>query len=307
MKSSLEIAPQPLQELVEGQVDPTLEGSVSLELPLGDGTQPLVYDSYNERMKLYGVRPQDIAERAPTEVSEDLASKITVYAPPGDDRKWRDIGFQKEAVIQGFFEGSDAHLWAAYTNDERELSPREDAHRATVQLALSKPLVETPVLLPGFESDSAQPNDSSEIAALLDQTFEDYPTPIDQDIIAEQIANQDNFFRVVRDGDGEVAAVASAELDHLRMSAEMTDCATRPDQRGKGLMAFILRTLEHDIGVRYGIRDLYTIARADEVGMNCVFSKLGYDFHGRLINNCRMPNGWESMNVWCRNTRLAEV
>jgi hypothetical protein len=20
------------------------------------------------------------------------------------------------------------------------------------------------------------------------------------------------------------------------------------------------------------------------------------------VNNCRMPDGWESMNVWCRNT-----
>lgn len=294
-----------LEDIVAEQLDPNQEGSIQIELPLESVTEPLVYDSYNERMKLYGVRPQDIAEIAPTEVSDDLASKITVYAHPGDERQWKNIGFQKEAVIRGFFEGEDAHLWATYTNEERELSPREIEHRLTVELALGKSTIDCPVLAPGYESGKAEVSDSPEIAALLDRTFEDYPTPIDKDIIAEQIAKEDNFFRIVRDPSGQVAAVASAEMDHERMSAEMTDCATRPSARGQGLMAYILSTLENDIAHQYGIRDLYTIARADEVGMNCVFSKLGYDFEGRLINNCRMPNGWESMNVWCRDSRMS--
>ena len=215
MKSSTP-KPTPLQEFVKDRVEDDLEGSVALDLPVGENSQPLVYDSYNERMKLYGVRPQELEEHAPTEVSEDLASKITIYAPPGDDNKWQDIGFQKEAVIRGFFESEDAHLWATYTSDERENSPREEQHRSTVQLALSKPLMEAPVLLPGYQSDTALLEDSSEIAALLDRTFEDYPTPIDQDIIAEQIANEDNLFRVVRGGDGEIAAVASAAARRRR-------------------------------------------------------------------------------------------
>ena len=299
--------PAPLQDIVTEQLDPNTDGSLQIELPLETGSQALVYDAYNERMKLYGVRPQDIAEHAPTDVEEELASKITVYAPAGDDRQWKDIGFQKEAVIRGFFEEEDAHLWAAYTSENREMSPRELEHQRTVELAMAKPVLEDAPLAAGFESDLASVEDSSEIATLLDNTFEDYPTPIDQDIIAEQIANEDNFFRIVRDADGQVAAVASAEMDHARMSAEMTDCATRPTARGQGLMAFILSTLETDIGRRFDIRDLYTIARADEIGMNCVFSKLGYAFEGRLINNCRMPNGWESMNVWCRDSRLARA
>ena len=65
-------------------------------------------------------------------------------------------------------------------------------------------------------------------------------------------------------------------------------------------MAYILRQLERALVADFGITDLYTIARADEVGMNCVFSKLGWVYTGRLVNNCRMPNGWESMNIWCR-------
>ena len=82
----------------------------------------------------------------------------------------------------------------------------------------------------------------------------------------------------------------------------MTDCATRPDQRGGGHMAYLLHRLAQDVRKERGITDLYTLARADEVGMNCVFGKLGYVYTGRLVNNCRMPNGWESMNVWCKST-----
>ena len=101
-----------------------------------------------------------------------------------------------------------------------------------------------------------------------------------------------------------MVAAASAEIDHCNKNAEMTDCATRPSARGQGLMAYLLWMLENDLQELYNITDLYTIARADEVGMNCVFSKLGYIYDGRLVNNCRMPNGWESMNVWCRQTSL---
>jgi putative beta-lysine N-acetyltransferase len=103
-----------------------------------------------------------------------------------------------------------------------------------------------------------------------------------------------------------MAAVASAEIDGARRNAEMTDCATRPSERGRGLMVWILRALERDLAREEGIIDLYTLARADEVGMNCAFAKLGYDYTGRLVNNCRMPNGWESMNVWCRTASAAD-
>lgn len=269
--------------------------------------EPVVIDPYNERIKLYGVRPEELADTDPSDLGEPIATKITVYAPPGNQDAWQDRGFQREAVIRGFFEDDDAHLWAAYTSETREASPKEQIHQATVNLALTKPVIEAPVLHEGFVSEIARPADSAEIAALLDGTFEDYPTPIEENIIAKQIQQEENLFRVIRDEQGELAAVASAELDHQRGSAEMTDCATHIPARGKGLMAYLLRVLERDVAQRYDITDLYTIARADEVGMNCVFSKLGYDFEGRLINNCRMPNGWESMNVWCRDSSTCPV
>ncbi len=68
-------------------------------------------------------------------------------------------------------------------------------------------------------------------------------------------------------------------------------------------MARLLFRLELDVFEHCGISDFYTLARACEVSMNCVFAKLGYGYTGRLVNNCRMPTGWESMNVWCKRMR----
>ena len=298
-----------VKELIESlenrllpQLDQQQEALPSLSLPLADNQYDAVYDPYNERIKLYGVTPQCLSELPPVETDSSQAGKVTAYALPGNSYEWAALGFREEGVIRGYFEdGADAHLWAAYSEAGRETNVREELHEHGIQIALSKSPLVRPELPEGYVCQTARPEDTPEITALLQSTFTDYPSPLVEETIATAIETQANLFRMVLNEDGEVAAVASAEMDHQRSSAEMTDCATRPDQRGKGLMAHILWKLEKDVVVDFDITDLYTIARADEIGMNCVFSKLGYGYSGRLVNNCRMPNGWESMNLWCKS------
>lgn len=305
-------AAQTLVQLALEQAPTRPIDSTEVHLPLGKESVPAVVDPYNERLKLYELTGSTLAEGLGAKLSEapflpDSAAsinKVTAYALPGDEALWCELGFEHEAVIEGFYEGGqDAHLWAAYSEAERADSSRELDHRLGVTVAQGKAPLAAPALADNFSSRLAKAEDAPAIADLLQQTFEDYPSPIEDQLIARQIETQNNAFRVVLDSSGELAAAASAELDHGRAAAEMTDCATRLDYRGHGLMAYLLHRLEHDIAERFAITDLYTIARADEIGMNCVFSKLGYRFTGRLRNNCRMPNGWESMNVWCKNPR----
>ncbi|OPZ80752.1 MAG: N-acetyltransferase YodP [bacterium ADurb.Bin429] len=51
-----------------------------------------------------------------------------------------------------------------------------------------------------------------------------------------------------------------------------------------------------------GLRSLFTLARATSVGINTAFSRLGYTYNGRLVNNCHIAGDWEDMNLWV--TRL---
>lgn len=272
------------------------------------GNIELVLDPYNRRLKFFDMAPEDVAvlpELASCVLSEDpspLYSKLIVYARPGQSG-WDQLGLRREAEIWGFFgNGDNAELWAKYPAPARAKNPAEPKNDEVLELAECKEPAE-PLLPAGFTCAPASEADAGEIAALMQRTFPDYPTPITTQLIAENIRARTSHFRLVRDEAGKLAACASAEIHHTRKSAELTDCATEPEQRGKGLMSSILLALEQDLASEFAITDVYTIARANQPGMNCSFAKLGYQYTGRLINNCRMPNGFESMNVWCLGRR----
>jgi putative beta-lysine N-acetyltransferase len=275
----------------------------------GDARQvDLQYDPYNRRLKFFDLHPSDaranstIAAALRDADGGELYSKVIVYARPGQE-DWRGLGLRREAVIWGFFgNGDNAELWTAYPLPLRGKDIRQDEGDQVAALAVHKEKTE-PVLPAGYSCVPATATDAPQIAALMGLVFKDYPTPISAPRIAQAISERTSHFRVVRDSHAELVACASAEIHHSRRSAELTDCATRPAHRGKGLMRCILRTLEQDLREEFGITDCYTIARAYEPGMNISFARLGYRYTGRLVNNCRMPDGFESMNVWCRNTR----
>lgn len=291
---------------IYGDRDPADVGVVSSWLRTSTGPRELIADPVNLRVKALGLGIDDLADPTVAGLFEGLSdddvpySKFTVYALPGDQRAWESHGFLKEGVIQGFFsDGIDAHVWAQYGEDGRDEAPRGTQHDRIVQLAANKDPA-TPAAPTGYTCAAATEADADAISALMTTTFSDYPSSLAPATIAEAIREESHRFRMLVDEAGTLAAVASAEIDRKRSAAEMTDCATRPDHRGRGLMSYLLWRLERDMVHDYGIRDLYTLARADEPGMNCAFAKLGYTFTGRLAGNCRMPNGWESMNIWCR-------
>lgn len=278
-------------------------------LQLGGAFRPVEtqYDPYNRRLKFFDLTPADVRKStliasAVGENAGELYSKVIVYAKPGHVG-WSGLGLHHEATIWGFFgDGSNAELWAGYPVPRRAKDQFAEQNNHVYEIAKHKQRT-NPALPGGYSCGPALTEDASEIAELMDGTFNDYPTPISPHSVAKAIDQKTSYFRVARDERGRIAACASAEIHHTRKSAELTDCATREDERGKGIMSAILRGLEHDLAREFSITDVYTIARAVEPGMNCSFAKLGYTYTGRLVNNCKMPEGFESMNVWCRDTR----
>ena len=82
----------------------------------------------------------------------------------------------------------------------------------------------------------------------------------------------------------------------------MTDFATLPSERGKGLAAILLNVLEEAAKNR-GIKYLYTIARSRSMGMSKVFKNAGYELTGTLINSCTICGQFENMHIWCKPVR----
>jgi len=148
------------------------------------------------------------------------------------------------------------------------------------------------------ETHRATVADADGIAALIAETFAQYPTPSgDPDYIAEAIAAGVPFRTVAEDG--VVVACASADLVRDARTAELTDCATRPSHRGQGLMRALLADLMGDLSA-LGYPTAFTLARAVEPGINVAFQRLGFTMRGRMVRSCRIGGGLEDMNVWSR-------
>ena len=80
-----------------------------------------------------------------------------------------------------------------------------------------------------------------------------------------------------------------------------TDCATLPEEQGKGF-ACLLSSGRTTHSAEDNL-PLYGYA-APSLRMNKVFTILGYNFSGCLVNNCNIYSGIENMNVWHKLIKL---
>ncbi|EGD47548.1 GCN5-related N-acetyltransferase [Ruminiclostridium papyrosolvens DSM 2782] len=212
---------------------------------------------------------------------------------------FRNLHFKVEGLINGFFDGEDAYCVSYFIDKEREISDfiqkeNEILENTTLYSTNSRPTDTIKYTIRRAES-----NDIPEMARLFSSVFSTYPTPIFNEVYLSKIINRQTIFKVAVEN-GKIISIASAELDLLNMNAEITDCATQPDYRGKGLLTSIIESLEQEL-TNKGFKSFYSLARAINPGINKSLSKLNYRYRGRLINNCHICGRYEDMNIWVKN------
>lgn len=280
-----------------------------LELPTpetisGEGfAVEAVLSELNQRIQVVDYRGDDLetmVEELENQGRERGFGKIFLKAPAFDREPLEAAGMCAEATIEGYFAGEPAVVMASFLDDDRQLRPAADRQEEILQAIRARPADPSlPQLPAGYTMAVARPDDAEELSGLYGTVFASYPFPIvDPEYLLTTMASH-VVYRVLRNGDGAVVAAASAETDPEHHNAEMTDFATRADQRGLGLAQHLLAALESDMEER-AIPNLYTIARARSAGMNRVFYNRGYDWTGTLVNNCHIAGRFEDMHVWCR-------
>lgn len=274
-----------------------------IELALPIGPPVVAYDDgYSDRLRCDHPSTQADA-RALGEALIEAAStrrrgRVVVLAPASLEAGLSAAGLTTEATIPGFYRGEEACTVAGYwLDDERAVSPAEARVSEVLELVEAR-RGEPPRPRPMISTERATIEDAPGIAALLERTFDDYPTPSDDPAYVAQCIDEGTPFRVVREG-GAVVACASADRVVEARTAELTDCATRPDQRGRGLMQALLGDLMHDLR-EMDYPTAFTLARARIPGVNLAFQRLGFDLHGTMVQSCRIGEGLEDMNVWSR-------
>lgn len=266
----------------------------------GDGYEAdIQLDPYNSRARL--IDYQGDAEKAISAMDQicrrNQFGKLVCTIHPRDDQSFVDHGFSQEGAISGFFKGEDADCFSRFFDPQREKSEFLSAEDEIISYCdSSAPEDEVPKISEGLRT--AQKEDAEKIAGLFHEVFPFYPTPMDQPEYVKKMMDQNVLFKVLESG-GVLASIASADMNQKFLNAEITDCATRTSFRGKGYLNQLVFSLENDLRTS-GYLTAFSLARARSFGMNIVLSKRGYKYSGRHINNCRIMNGFEDMNIWVR-------
>jgi len=266
------------------------------------GLVAAVYDPHNALLVFHDVRSADFVCPAlhpclTAGVADgELCSRLLVFALGDQPESWSDLGFQPEVTIDGYWaDGSPAHLWARVWGDRAtENAVAEPVARPTN----AAPVKERPALPADWLCRVAEPDDAPELSALLSVVFAGYPIPADPGSIRYALASGAVHGRLVQAPNGALAAYASAEFQPGAGSVEITDCATAPAWRGRGLMTHLVGRLQEDLADVFEHDCTHALAREDQPAMQRVFARLGWERRGRLVNHFRVGAQWVSAQVW---------
>lgn len=262
----------------------------------------LTIDNYNRRIKVLDFSGDiaGICQRLDYLARSNDFDKIFIKARAEEWQAFLAHGYMLEGIILHYFNGENAFVVSRFLTQDRINSPTLIEESELIQQLMARPRAEKHLHLPsGYELAVATEADIPGIAILYSHVFESYPSPLTMPDFLQSTMRRDVVYAVVKDPHGNVVSAASADIDARHRNAEMTDCATFPAERGKGLMAILLAHLEGVIRQR-GITCAYTMARATAPAMNKVFYDLRYEYCGRLINNCDISGGFEDINIWSK-------
>ncbi len=270
----------------------------------GEGyTVNVFFDYYNRRLKILDYDATDytaMVRRLAWLAESNQFDKVFVKARSEDFQTFLSHGYMMEGVLRYYFRGKDAYVLSRFSSVDRVHSADLVAEAKLVEELIyhSAPTDQLKPLPDGVKIVQATDEHIPALVATYRSVFETYPSPLTSADFIKSTMERNVLYAMAMRGN-EALAAASADVNPKHSNAEMTDCATFPHARGQGLMQHILLALEDELRSRK-IMTAYTLARAASVGMNRVFFRLGYEFSGRLINNCDIFGTFEDMNIWVK-------
>lgn len=271
----------------------------AMELSLAGGHITVRDDGYSDRIRCdhpYTDSGEELGRALIEAARQRRRGRVVVFSDAVLRRGLEAAGFVHEATMPGYYRGAAACVVMGFALDaERAVSSDAEAVAHVDALVASRPTARE---RPRPATSRAKPEHAVALAELIAATFEHYPTPSGVPAYLDSQIREGVPFRFVS-SNGRIVACASADLVRDAKTAELTDCATRPCQRGGGYMQAILADLMQDLR-KMGYPTAFTLARACIPGVNLAFLRLGFEFRGRMLRSCRIGSGMEDMNVWSR-------
>jgi putative beta-lysine N-acetyltransferase len=265
------------------------------------GKSVIQHGKYNDRIYLMKLVSDDIPNiiyDLDKLASSENYSKIIAKVPSFAKDIFMENGYIVEAHIPIFFNASkDVFFMSKYRYELSSSNEKCADIDEILNIALSK--AQSPInseISSDFYYKICEKSDANKIVDTYKNVFETYPFPIHNINYIEKTMNENIvYFGIWKDD--EIVSLSSSEMDIKSQNAEMTDFATLPEYRGRGFASSLLKCMENDMQMR-DVRVAYTIARSISYGINILFSKSGYSYAGKLLNNTNISGNIENMNIW---------
>ncbi|WP_066047834.1 putative beta-lysine N-acetyltransferase [Robertmurraya korlensis] len=259
-------------------------------------------DHFNKRLRVdhYVGDPYLVIQTTEELAKETNSEKIIIKGKWEDYKIFLEKGYRNEAIIDGYFLGSDGYFFCKYFEPDRasmgHLQVEEDIISSVQHLKRSSQVIMPPA---DYKIMKVSEKEAEMLSDLYREVFQIYPTPLhDSDYVKKTMEEGTIYYAFLYNH--EIISAASAEVNHRFRNAELTDCATKKEHRKFGLMKILLKKLEEDL-FQQQIFCSYSIARSLSFGMNAVLHQLGYHYRGRLVKNCYIFDKLEDMNVWVKD------
>jgi putative beta-lysine N-acetyltransferase len=260
-------------------------------------------DLHNRRIKVYPLPKEcnfeKIHQALKKLADENSCDKIIYYSMPEDKGLYEEANCDYEGKIDGFFQGEDAYIYSTFLSRTRNLPIDWEQEQKVMEIVEEDDKKAQVAPLPkGYTMRSATKEDAEEMARLYGRVFETYPTPMNDPKFVSQMMDNDVHFSII-EHEGKLISACSADVFTQFNAAEMTDCATLPEHRGKGLLSQQFIHLEKKMELQ-GVHTLFSMTRAVSVGMNLINARHDYSYGGRLIQNSNISGRLEDMNIWVK-------
>ncbi len=274
---------------------------------IGKGTL-IQHGKYNDRiylMKLYRDDCPEVLSELNGIARENHYSKIFVKVPASAAPLFFADGYMMEAHIPGFYRGKEAAFFLSkFLDSDRLMGVEYGSLKELGALLGEKPgksdkIKDSLKKSSKFKWRKLDQRDVEQITRIYMEVFLSYPFPIhNPGYILKTMKEDVRYYGMEKKG--KLVALASADVDKNGSNAEMTDFATLPDFRGKGLSIRLLLEMEKQMK-KENIKTLFTIARLNSPAMNRTFLRLHYIYSGTLIRNTHIAGKLESMNVYYKS------
>ena len=261
---------------------------------------------HNDRIYVMSLDPASVDRLIPA--LDDMAAsadygKIVAKIPAPCWQPFSAAGYHEEARVPGLFQGRMDGLFVAKfpakTGTDIEADTAADRRPANTRPGAGRRGRHR--ISGNCRPTLCIPMDADALCRVFRQVFASYPFPVYRpDDLKRTMASGTEYYTIRIDG--EMAAVAAAEIDRKNQAVEMTDFATLPQWRGLGLAGTLLRHMEGELCGRH-IKTAFTIARTESGGINAIFENRGYLSAGRLIRNTHISGRIQDMNVWYKRLR----